>query len=318
MIEKIVKASHKGILPVAGLQIPCYVLEDGTRLITQRGMQQTIGLSTSGGTDGAHRLARVVGKLGAKTPKSKALTVRTSLEELADRIYNPRLFLPLAGGRAAYGQEATTLIDLCELILKCRDEDMLSDGQLKMALAADVVIRAFAKVGIIAVIDEVTGYQEERDREELQKILAAYIAPYLMPYTERFPEEFWHNMFRLRGWQYHRLSSGKGSPKGPRYAGKLTDELVYKKLPPAVREELRKKCPTNEKYQRKDKLYRYLTEDVGDPHLTKQVAIVTTLMKISPSWRVFRGHFERAFADPNAGTQGSLFPDDDNEEGTKK
>jgi hypothetical protein len=178
-------------------------------------------------------------------------------------------------------------------------------------VVADVVIRAFAKVGIIAVIDEVTGYQEERDREELQKILSAYIAPELMPYTARFPEEFWLNMFRLRGWKYHRLSSGKGTPKSPRYAGKLTDELVYKKLPPAVREELRRKCPKNDKYQRKDRLYRYLTESVGDPHLEKQVAIVTTLMKISPTWRVFRSHFERAFADPSEGKQPRLFDMDD-------
>jgi hypothetical protein len=118
-------------------------------------------------------------------------------------------------------------------------------------------------------------------------------------------------MFRLRGWKYHRLSAGKGAPKGPRYAGKLTDDLIYKKLPPGVREELRKKSPTNEKYQRKHRLYRFLTEDIGDPHLTKQVAIVTTLMKVSNTWRQFLGLFERAFADPNAGVQVSLFADEE-------
>jgi len=308
--EKPVRASHKGLLPIAGLEIPCYVLEDGTRLITQRGMQQAIGVSTSGGTAGAHRLARIVGKLEAKGVETDDLTLRT----LSSRIYQPRLFLPPRGGLVAYGQEATALIDLCELILKCRDADLLSESQYNMATSADVIIRAFAKVGIIAVIDEVTGYQEIRDREELQKILAAYIAPSLMPYTSRFPMEFFEELFRLRGWKLQRISNSKGSPKGPRYAGKLINELIYKKLPPGVADELKQKNPIiNDKGQRRYKNYRFLTADVGDPHLTKQVAVVGTLMKISPNWRVFERHFERAFPKPNM--QGDLFPDDAEDEG---
>ena len=185
-----------------------------------------------------------------------------------------------------------------------------------MAAAADVIIRAFAKVGIIAVIDEVTGYQEVRDREELQKILAAYIAPHLMPYTSRFPMEFFEELFRLRGWKLQRLSTSKGSPKGPRYAGKLINELIYKKLPPGVAEELREKNPViNDKGQRRYKNYMFLTADVGDPHLTKQVAVVGTLMKISPNWRTFERHFERAFPKPNAYAQQSLFQFEEEDEG---
>jgi hypothetical protein len=253
-----------------------------------------------------------VRRLEVKALEEEDLTLRIT-GELSARIYQPKIFLPPTGGMIAYGYEATALIDLCEFILKCRDYELLTPAQDNMAAAADIVIRAFAKVGIIAVIDEVTGYQEERDHEALQKILAAYIAPELMPYTNRFPEEFWKNMFRLRNWQYHRLSSGAGTPKGPRYAGKLTDELVYKKLPPGVREELRQKNPANERSQRRHKHYQFLTEDVGDPHLTKQVAIVTTLMKISPNWRTFKSLFERAFADPYTGTQGELFSEEEEE-----
>jgi len=310
MTEQIVRASHKGLLPIADLEIPCYVLEDGTRLITQRGMQKAIGVSTSGGTAGAHRLARIVGKLEAKGMANNALPLRTPLETLSARIFQPRVFLPPTGGLVAYGQEATTLIDLCELILKCRDADLLvGEHQENMAASADVIIRAFAKVGIIAVIDEVTGYQDVRDRDELQKILAAYIAPHFMPYTSRFPMEFFEELFRLRGWKMHKLSS-KGSPKGPRCAGKLINELIYNKLPPGVAEELRNKNPViNDKGQRRYKNYMFLTADVGDPHLTKQVAVVGTLMKISPNWRVFERHFERAFPKPYA--QGDLFTDDE-------
>lgn len=299
------KATHKGVLNIAGIQIPCYVLEDGRRVLYQRGIIPALGMARGASSHGrGDRMAIFMqGKTISEFASNQLLEVTKSpFKFITDK------------GNPAYGYEATTLVEICDAVVEARNAKRLQKQQLHIAARCETLLRAFAKVGIIALVDEATGYQEERNREELQKILAAYIAPELMPYTERFPEEFWKNMFRLRGWQYHRLSSGKGGPRGPRYAGKLTDELIYKKLPPGVREELRKKSPTNEKYRRKHKLYRFLTEDIGDPHLTKQVAIVTTLMKVSNSWRAFLGLFERAFADPNAAVQVSLFPDDEDPE----
>lgn len=41
--------------------------------------------------------------------------------------------------------------------------------------SANIIIRSVAKVGIVALVDEVTGYQYEREKDELQKILKAYI-----------------------------------------------------------------------------------------------------------------------------------------------
>ena len=103
------------------------------------------------------------------------------------------------------------------------------------------------------------------------------------------------------------MSNTKGAPRGPRYAGKLTNELVYDKLPPSVLEELKRLNPSNKKYQRKDRLHQRLTEGIGNNHLEKQVAVVTTLMKISPNKRTFKRHFERAF--PKGPQQMDLFPE---------
>lgn len=50
---------------------------------------------------------------------------------------------------------------------------------------------AFAKTGLVAVIDEVTGYQADRDRDELQKVLEKYISAELLPWAKRFPDEFY-------------------------------------------------------------------------------------------------------------------------------
>ncbi len=159
-----------------------------------------------------------------------------------------------------------------------------------------MVVRAFAKVGIIALIDEATGYQAERarkDKTELQRILAAYISPELMPWAKRFPDEFYEQLFRLREWQYQPVSVRK-----PRVVGKITSQLVYEKLPPGVLEELRAKNPADEDGRRKHKHHEFLTEDVGHPHLKDHLLQVIMLMRISPSWKTFERLFARAFPAP--------------------
>mgnify|MGYP003561277120 CR=1 FL=1 len=53
-------------------------------------------------------------------------------------------------------------------------------------------MRAFARVGITALVDEATGYQYERENDELQKILKAYISEELLPWQKRFPDIFYN------------------------------------------------------------------------------------------------------------------------------
>lgn len=93
----------------------------------------------------------------------------------------------------------------------------------------------------------------------------------------------------------------------PRYAGKLVKQLIYEKLPPGVMNELERKNPPTQKGTRKYKHHQWLTDDIGNPHLEKQVAVVTALMRISPDWRAFKRNFARAF--PVGHQQKDLFPE---------
>lgn len=88
------------------------------------------------------------------------------------------------------GFDAQILPAVCDIWLKARNAGVLQDQQLDKAKKAEILIRGLANVAIIALIDEVTGYQAERDRDALHKILEAYIAKELLPWTQRFPEEF--------------------------------------------------------------------------------------------------------------------------------
>ena len=187
------KATHSGELKIGEQTIPCYVLEDGTRVITQRGLQRSVGMSMSGGTAGAHRMSRFVANLESKGVKAK---------ELALRIDKPILFYPPKTGRVGYGYEASILPEICEFILRCRDADILTSQQQHIAIQSDVLMRALAHVGIIALVDEATGYQYDRARKALEKILEDFIAKELVKWAKRFPDEFYEQMFRLRGWPY--------------------------------------------------------------------------------------------------------------------
>ena len=182
---------------------------------------------------------------------------------------------------------------MCKVYLQARDDGVLLKSQEKFAKACDILIQGLATVGIIGLIDEVTGYQEERDREALHKILAAYISKELLPWAKMFPDEFYEQMFRLKGWQFRPLKNR--GPRGPRLAGKLTKQIVYEKLPPGVLEELEKLNPPNENWRRKYRYPQLMTEKIGHPHLKNHLIAVITLMRASRTWREFEDNLERAF-----------------------
>ena len=299
--EKMPKATHAGFLDIGGLKIPVFVLEDGTRLISQRGLQSTIGMGTGGGTAGAHRIARFVQKIETKLDISN---------ELSTRMKSPVLFMPLRGGNPAYGNEATNLIDLCELILKARDRGkVLSPQQLKYADAADIVIRSFAKVGIIAVIDEVTGYQGIRPQDALHVYLQKLIRKELAAWVKRFPDEFYENIYKLKGWRWPGMQKNRYS-----VVAHYTRDLVYERIAPGLLNELERKSPPNEKGQRPNKLHQWLTEDIGNPMLAQHLYSLMMFQRLAINsgfgWNRFVKMVDKAM--PKRGNTLELpFPDDE-------
>ena len=303
--DKIHKVLADGELQIGELIVPCAVLEDGTRVISEAGMGRAFGRK-HGGKDWKTR-AKI--ESGGRLPYFLVANnlKRFINEDLMILGHEPIKYRTKQGGRAAHGIKADLIPNICDVWLKARDADILTPSQIKVAEKADILMRGLAHIGIVALIDEVTGYQEQRDRYELQRILRAYISDELIPWTAKFPIEFYKEMFRLRKWQFSPIEFKTRGPRGPRYAGKITNELIYQKLPPGVLDELRKKNPSDDKGQRKARHHQFLTDDIGNPHLEKQVAVVTALMRISPNWRTFTRHFERAFS--KGPQQQDMFPE---------
>jgi len=301
--EKIPRAIREAKVKIGEAEFGCAVLDDEkeTRVLTQQTFLRAIGRSRpAGGEIQKAAVERLPVFLSSPN-------LNPFISEELRRSSTPLFFRPLRGGgrqtaksekgtRSAIGFDARILPEVCRVFVEARDKGELNRQQEHIAEKCDRLLRGLAGIGIIALIDEATGYQYDRDRDALRKILEAYINPELLPWTQRFPHEYFKELFRLRGWTYN------PSLKGPRYVGKLTNELIYGKLPPGVLNELRERNPPDKKGYRRHRHHQFLTEDVGDPHLEKQLVAVTTLMRAAPNWVNFERMFKRAF--PSA--QGEL------------
>lgn len=290
MTDKILSATHGSAdhpLRIGNIEIPCYVLENEARVITQRGLQTAIGMSKSGGTFGAHRMARFIENLRDHPNMAASLTLKDDKDgfnwsDLVERINNPISFRARGVGRLSYGYEATILADLCDAILQARDVKALHVQQQGFAKQCEILVRGFARVGITALVDEATGYQELRDKKALARILAKYISGELLEWARMFPDEFYKELFRLRGWEYHNMSM-----KRPILVGKLTVDLVYRRLAPGVYTKLKEVNPKNEKGRLRHTYTRWLTDDEGKPALDRHLHTLTALMRASSSWDGF-------------------------------
>jgi P63C domain-containing protein len=98
-----------------------------------------------------------------------------------------------------------------------------------------------------------------------------------------FPDDFYSELFRLRG-----LDFPKDRIQNPQYFGHLTNDIVYKRLAPGVLDELKRVTPKNDHGRRKHRYHQRLTANLGYPKLREHLGSVVTLMKLSRDYDDFQ------------------------------
>ena len=273
-------AYYTGELEIGDAKIECAVLEDGRRVLTQSDMMRAMGRARQAKGrayyDGDVNLPAFLTAKNLKPFISKELYVTSSQIEFR-----------LPSGQRAFGYLADMLPEVCKVYLKARDAGALVQSQQHIAVQADILIRGLASIGIVALVDEATGYQRDRAADALAVILERFIAKELQPWVKTFPDTYYEQLFRLRGLEYP-----KDSVIRPQYFGKLTNDIIYDRLAPGVREELKESTPKLPSGRRKHRFFQRLTPDLGHPKLREHLASVVTIMKLSRDYKDFKGKLD--------------------------
>ncbi len=286
--QVIYRASHTGKLTLRlgeeDLVIQCAVLDDKvTRVISRNAVFRAFGRTKRGRAKSENRVPNMPTFMDAKNLQPFVIkNIDGGLNQLAYKDIE---------GRLNTGYNALLLPKLCNVYLDARRAKATTVGQNKLAEAAEILLGALGTVGIVALVDEATGFQDVRDRQALEEILNQYIGSELAKWAKRFPDEFYKEVFRLQGWHYDPTNSRR-----PMQMAKLTIDLVYDRIGPGLTKELQgKRQEIYEATGRRGKLQQILTPEVGHPALQHHLSGLIFLAKAHADndWRGFYSAVDR-------------------------
>ncbi len=275
---KLPVAQYVGELTLGELTFPCAVLSDGSRVLTETNFMDVMGMYRSG----ALSVRREANEAGARIPLYLAFKNLQPfvIKHLGD-VHEHQIRYKNLTGQISGGIPAALIPKICSVWLDARKSGVLGSRQEQIADKAELLLRGLAEVGIVALVDEATGFQRDREKDALAKILEAFVAKELQPYIKTFPADYYENLFRLRGLPYPPEQNPNFRPQ---YFGKLTNDIVYDRIAPGLLVEIKKQAAKDEK---KAHLHRRLTQEVGHPKLKEHLASVTTIMKLSREYSDF-------------------------------
>ena len=216
------EARFRGVLSLGGSNVDCYVLSTGQRVIALRAVVEALSQREHG------KLGRMLG----------VQTLKPFIDK--DLVLGQTTGFSIPGTQlTGTGLAAETFLEICNAYVMAMEAGArLSERQREIAIRCSIILGACAKVGLIALIDEATGYQYERAEDALQLKLRAFIADSLREWEKTFPDELWYQFGRLTNWEGPLHSR-------PKWWGKLVMELIYYALDPDVSEYLKGKQTTS-------------------------------------------------------------------------
>jgi|TARA_R110000822_G_scaffold125342_13_gene260055 hypothetical protein len=276
------RATHSGIVIIGGKELACDVLADGRRVLRLKTFSKAMGKGKASGED----MKRAIED---KIPVFISANNLTPYLEPIIMERGQQICYKSKDGRKLIGYDANILPEACKVYVKAFNDGVLHKQQVPIAKICQIMLYGLATVGITALVDDATGYVLQRNRNELEKILEKYISEELRVWTKKFPNEFFKQIYRLHGWNYDRINKNKH----PQCIGNIINKHIYDRLPPGVREELEQKNPILEKGYRKHRHHQFLSQDIGEENLNKQIMQTITLMKVSDDFEDFEKLVEK-------------------------
>lgn len=296
---KIPKALKQGELKFLG-NIPVAVLDtpNRDRVVSIRGMANALGVK-GGGAYWARKSSDTSDMLPEFVSASYLEPYIT--DNIQDLLTNTITYTSTSG-TTAVGIRAEIIPKICDVWIRAKNGGALhTEKRQAVAEKAYVMLSAFAEVGITALIDEATGYA--KDRLEYEAIIAKYVAPELQAWVKTFGEDFYYQIYRLKGWDWKRFVVDRKNH--PWAVANITNRIIYEKLPEGVVEALKEQEPMNAKGQRQHRLHQHLTPDDGKVHLLKHLGAVQMIMEKydDGQWTEALHEIDTRFKSERLGTQ---------------
>lgn len=248
-------SKYSGLLKLGGKEVDCYVLDTGERVISMRSTVRSIINSETGD------LSSYINTRAIKQYYDAQALISGMIE-----------FSIPGNPVKSKGITAESFLDICSAYVSAftAPDTKLTPKQTEIAINCAALISACAKTGLIALIDEATGYQYERAEDALQIKVQAYISEELREWEKTFPDELWEEFGRLTNWSNPLQTR-------PKYWGKLVLELVYDALDPDIAKYLKENKP---KPRHGMNYHQWLTEDLGvralSTHINQVIGIAKT------------------------------------------
>ncbi len=261
---KLPKATHQGILKIMGKELPCVVLEDGRRILIQKSVFQAFDRPRRGKKLKDEDQKNIPSFLEAKN-------LRPFISNENEGRIQPIEYLS-TNGQKSTGYSAEIIPVVCDIYLTARKNNKLTAGQERIADLSEILIKSLSTIGIIGLIDEATGYQNIRPRDALEAYLNKVLSKELAAWVKRFPDDYYSNIYKIRGWPEYSNSKNKFS-----CVGNYTNDLIYSRIGQDVLEELKTRTPDTSK----TKMHQWLTIDTGHPLLSKHMSEIIMLQKLA-------------------------------------
>jgi hypothetical protein len=268
--SKLPVEDYTGVLEIGDLAFPCAVLSDGrTRVLTQSDFMTGMGMYYSGwvakNRSAEDRAAEIPHFLGFKNLKP---FIDKHLGDLQSIVVKYRT----KKGTVAHGIRAEIIPKICEIWLDAEEGGSLGARQKKIAVKAKLLMRALAHKGIEALVDGATGFSAHKDQREIARFIQAYVAKDMRQWVRTFPRSFFEQLCKLRNVPFPE------DMRLPQYFGHLINDLVWARLAPGIKDELRARNP-QVNGRRKHKHHQFLTENVGNPRLLHHLGVLEGLAR---------------------------------------
>ncbi len=273
--SKIPTALYQGPLPIGETELDCAILDDSenTRVLNMTSVFKAFGRIPRSN----NRLINMPAFVDAKSLQPYIDQELMSLIKQIDYI---------TGNTQQKGYNALILPALCDMYLKARRDGALAPKQMPLAETAEILQSSFAKVGMIALIDEATGFQRDRKHDALRLLLSKYIAEGLQKWIHTFPNSFFIELDRLYG------NETTTSRSRPQYYGHFINKYIYEPIEHGYVKSRLDELNIKEDGKRKARFHQWLSGE-GRTILVHQIGRVQMMMEMCQDINQFKQAAEK-------------------------